>query len=124
MYTLQNDQLSVDVLDPIADVERFGTRYCTGGYIFQVTDAEKGPLLSGPTYPDSFNTFDGQGIPDAFNQSPLKDAKSSDTQALIIGIGLCDLEKNEVETFYPVVAMLHILPGHQAHHSCSTLQTA
>lgn len=99
MYTLQNDQLSVDVLDPIADVERFGTRYCTGGYIFQVTDAEQGPLLSGPTYPDSFNTFDGQGIPDAFNQSPLKDAKSSDTQALIIGIGLCDLEKNEVETF-------------------------
>ncbi|MEC7281971.1 MAG: hypothetical protein VXU50_07875, partial [Verrucomicrobiota bacterium] len=66
VYTLQNEVLSVDVLDPVADRERFGTRYCTGGYIFQVTDANYGPLLSGPTYPDSFNTYDGQGIPDAF----------------------------------------------------------
>ncbi len=99
MYTLQNEALSVDVLDPVADKECFGTRYCTGGYIFQVTDASVGPLLSGPTYPDSFNTFDGQGIPDAFNQSPLKDPKSTDARALIIGIGRCDLEKNEVEEF-------------------------
>lgn len=99
MYTLKNDHLAVEVLDPIADQERFGTRYCTGGYIFQVTDAEKGPLLSGPTYPDSFNVFDGQGIPDAFNLSPLRERNATDARALIVGIGLCDMEKNEVEEF-------------------------
>lgn len=92
MFTLKNNQLTVEILDPVADSERFGIRYCTGGYIFQVHDAQLGPLLSGPTYPDSFNWFDGQGIPDAFNLSPLKDS-ASEPAALILGIGLCDLEK-------------------------------
>ena len=91
MYTLKNNQLTVEILDPVADSERFGVRYCTGGYIFQVHDAKLGPLLSGPTYPDSFNWFDGQGIPDAFNLSPLKTAES-EPKALILGIGLCDLD--------------------------------
>jgi len=99
MYTLENKSLDVTILDPIADQERFGTRYCTGGYIFQVADAEIGPLLTGPTYPDSFNTFDGQGIPDAFNLGPLRDHKAEDALALIIGVGVCDLKKNEVEEF-------------------------
>ncbi|NKB72816.1 MAG: hypothetical protein GKR89_37575 [Candidatus Latescibacteria bacterium] len=98
MYTLENDALKVSVLDPVADQERFGTRYCTGGYIFQVEDSRSGPLLSGPTYPDSFNTFDGQGIPDAFNLSPLRDRDQPD-QALIIGIGQCDLAANQVDQF-------------------------
>ncbi len=97
MYTLSNDDLQVTVLDPIADQARFGPRYCTGGYIFQVTDSRHGPLLSGPTYPDSFNWFDGQGIPDAFNLQPLRDPASP--LALLIGIGLCDLERREVREF-------------------------
>ena len=71
MYSLKNESLEVSILDPLADQQRFGTRYCTGGYIFQVVDPKLGDLLSGPTYPDSFNVFDGQGIPDAFNLSPL-----------------------------------------------------
>jgi hypothetical protein len=99
MYTLKNNALEVAILDPIADQERFGTRYCTGGYIFQVEDTQQGPLLSGPTYPDSFNVFDGQGIPDAFNLSPLSDASAKDNKAMIIGIGLCDMEANKVERF-------------------------
>ena len=98
MYTLANDALQVSILDPVADQERFGTRYCTGGYIFQIDDTRLGPLLSGPTYPDSFNSFDGQGIPDAFNLSPLKDRDQPD-QALVIGIGRCDLEANQVSQF-------------------------
>jgi hypothetical protein len=99
MYTLSNDQLQVAILDPVADQERFGTRYCTGGYIFQVTDARHGPLLTGPTYPASFNWFDGQGIPDAFNLHPLRDPATASTQALIIGVGVCDLQQNQVEAF-------------------------
>ncbi|MGA1198082.1 MAG: hypothetical protein ACO36I_16465, partial [Candidatus Latescibacterota bacterium] len=68
MITLKNETLEISILDPVADQERFGTRYCTGGYIFQVTDTKHGNLLSGPTYPNSFNWFDVQGMPDAFNK--------------------------------------------------------
>ena len=91
MLTLKNSQLTVEILDPVADQARFGTRYCTGGYIFQVHDTACGPLLSGPTYPDSFNWFDGQGIPDAFNLSPLKTSESEPV-GLILGVGLCKLD--------------------------------
>ncbi len=40
MITLANDSLEVQFLDPVADRARFGVRYCTGGYIFQVRDAQ------------------------------------------------------------------------------------
>ena len=96
MFTLQNNQLTVEILDPVADSARFGVRYCTGGYIFQIHDATHGPLLSGPTYPHAFNWFDGQGIPDAFNLSPLKSSESEPV-ALILGIGLCDLNAKTIQ---------------------------
>jgi hypothetical protein len=99
MYTLANHQLTVSVLDPVADQERMGARYCTGGYIFQVADHILGDLLSGPTYPDSFNVFDGQGIPDAFNLNPLRDPFSSDPTSLVIGVGVCDMKTNRVLEF-------------------------
>jgi hypothetical protein len=99
MFDLQNDTLTVTLLDPVADRERFGTRYCTAGYVFQISDVHHGELLSGPTFPHSFNTFDGQGIPDAFNLSPLRDPQKPGPLALILGIGLCDLEENAVKEF-------------------------
>jgi hypothetical protein len=95
MFTLASPTLEVTILDPVADQERFGVRYCTGGYIFQITDATHGPLLSGPTYPHDFNWFDGQGIPDAFNLGPLRDGEGSN-EALIIGVGLCDTQANTI----------------------------
>jgi len=49
MYSIANASLTVSILDPIADQGRFGTRYCTGGYIFEVIDCQHGPLMSGPT---------------------------------------------------------------------------
>lgn len=98
MHTLENEELSVSILDPLADHERFGTRYCTGGYIFQVKNSRLGNLLSGPTYPDDFNVFDGQGIPDSFSHNPLKQ-QASDREGLVIGIGRCDLEANTVTEF-------------------------
>jgi hypothetical protein len=99
MYTLANDSLEVAILDPIADRERFGVRYCTGGYIYQITDAKVGELLSGPTFPDSFNWFDGQGIPDAFHLGALRDLTSTEPLALVLGIGICDLQAKEVQSF-------------------------
>jgi len=112
MYQLDNGMLKVTVLDPVADRARLGTRYCTGGYIFEVVDPRYGNVMSGPTYPDSFNTFDGQGIPDAFNLGPLypftgpvarrgpqRHREALDTQALILGIGICDLAADTVTTW-------------------------
>ena len=99
MYTLTGESLTVSVLDPAADQERFGTRYCTGGYIFQIDDSRHGALLSGPTYPHDFNWFDGQGIPDAFNLGPLREPAAISPEALIIGVGVCDLQANKVVEF-------------------------
>ena len=96
MYTLSSETLDVSILDPVADQERFGPRYCTGGYIFQVEDRRHGPLLSGPTFPHDFNWFDGQGIPDAFNLGPLREPASTEPTALIIGVGVCDQQANKV----------------------------
>jgi hypothetical protein len=98
MLTLSNAMLEVEMLDPRTDRDRFGTRYCTGGYIFQVNDRALGALLSGPTFPDSFNWFDGQGIPDAFNLGPLNSAQTPG-DALIIGIGICDLKHKVVRSY-------------------------
>ena len=96
MYCIENGHVTVSLLDPVADQERMGTRYCTGGYIFQVADREHGDLMSGPTYPHSYNNFDGQGMPDAFNLRPLREPKATEPLALILGIGVCDLEQNKV----------------------------
>src|SRR5260370_15601820 len=95
MYSIANASLSVSILHPIADQGRLGTRYCTGGYIFQVEDCQRGPLMAGPTYPDRYDPFNGQGIPDAFNLAPLR-SPAGGAQALILGIGVCDLERNQV----------------------------
>jgi hypothetical protein len=98
MFSLTNDSLEVQLLDPAADRARFGVRYCTGGYIFQIRDNVHGDMLSGPTFPDSFNWFDGQGIPDAFNLGPLNSNKTLG-EALIIGIGVCDTQARTVKSF-------------------------
>ena len=99
MFSMKNDVLRVQVLDPVADQSRLGTRYCTGGYVFQIEDAALGDLLAGPTFPDSFNTYDGQGIPDAFRLGPIQRPGASDGTALVIGVGLCDLEGDRVLEF-------------------------
>lgn len=92
MFTLKGGGLTVSVLDPVEDERLLGTRYCTGGFIYQVDDERRGPLMAGPTYPDSYNLYDGQGIPDAFKPHlPL-----SGGELLGIGIGRIDSERNLV----------------------------
>ena len=66
MLQLKNADLSVAILDPAnpADQKHLGTRYCWGGYIWQVTDATAGPLLAGAEWPvKNPIPFNGQGLP-------------------------------------------------------------
>lgn len=68
MLTLKNQELTVLLLDPrsAATQAQQGTRYCWGGYIWQVRDAG-GDLVAGPEYPEPQPTpFNGQGLPEAF----------------------------------------------------------
>ena len=92
MLYLETPFLRVAVLDPTdpADLARQGTRYCHGGYLWQVYDSAGVPLLSGPEYPrPDPSAFNGQGLPESFrhrkrNGTPL--TWSGET-GLGIGIG-------------------------------------
>lgn len=67
MVTLANAELSVQLLDPVADRDRLGSRYCWGGYIWQVFDAEGHALVTGPEWPHPTpRPFNGQGLPESF----------------------------------------------------------
>lgn len=67
MLHLSNNQITVHLLDPFLDQEYFGSRYCTGGYIWQIADKQGNHLFSGPRYPALHPpVFDGQGAPEAF----------------------------------------------------------
>ena len=50
MLIIENEQIRVEVIDPNNHQGLIGSRYCTGGQIFQVVDKLKGNLLSGPTF--------------------------------------------------------------------------
>lgn len=87
MQALSNPELTVSILDPVADAARLGSRYCTGGYIWQVLDARQGELFAGPEYPREPNTFDGQGAPEMF-QTPLgAEAVPTGGEVACIGVG-------------------------------------
>jgi hypothetical protein len=88
MYTLSNDHLSVMVLDPLNDIGHLGSRYCTGGYIWQIEDKKRGLLLSGPHFPvPSPLPFDGQGAPEAFVMPLETDDPALGTTVTILGVG-------------------------------------
>jgi hypothetical protein len=112
MLTLGNDQLVVSILDPIQDQARLGSRYCTGGYVYDVTDRRLGAITSGPGYPDEVEppVFDGQGLPEAF-PSPLwiggdptiANARPPEgTTMLILGVGFARAASAEAWRVMPV----------------------
>lgn len=88
MYHLDSAGLRVSILDPVSERKHIGSRYCVGGYIWQVTDAAKGPLFSGPQFPDPDPPpFDGQGLPEAFEIAlGAAQAKVGD-EVWVIGVG-------------------------------------
>jgi hypothetical protein len=100
MYTLEGVALSVSILDPVADRDRCGSRYCVGGYIYQVTDSDQGELFTGPQYPDPYpDVFDGQGAPDMFFTPLGAEATPVGGDVGIIGVGLVR-RTSPIEPFY------------------------
>lgn len=88
MFHLDSAGLRVSILDPIADRKHIGTRYCAGGYIWQVTDAAKGELFSGPFYPNPDPPpFDGQGLPEAFEIALGGSSAKVGEDVWVIGVG-------------------------------------
>ncbi len=93
MLSLRNAALEVDLLDPADPVDRrrLGTRYCWGGYIWQVSDPTIGPLLAGPEWPvDKPTPFNGQGLPESFRHAEFGTGRPliiEDRRGFIIGIG-------------------------------------
>jgi hypothetical protein len=88
LYTLEDGDLTVSVLDPATDTPRLGSRYASGGYVWQVTDARFGKLLSGPCYPDPEPPpFDGQGLPEVFEVALGQDTARVGDDVWVIGVG-------------------------------------
>lgn len=93
MLSLTNNFLAVDLLNPAdsADRARLGTRYCWGGYVWQVHDRQAGPLLTGPEWPHPTPTpFNGQGLPESFRHSERGSEQPlilENGRGFIIGIG-------------------------------------
>jgi hypothetical protein len=88
LFTLSNKQISVSVLDPMTDCSHLGSRYCTGGYIWQIEDTKWGPLMSGPCFPELDPLpFHGQGAPETFVTPLGTDGCDIGDNVTIIGVG-------------------------------------
>jgi hypothetical protein len=89
MFKLENSFLCVEIIDPASDRSLLGSRYCAGGYVFQVKDKKKGDLLAGPTYPDAgFNPFDGRGAPEVFLTALNQESADVADNVCVLGAGL------------------------------------
>lgn len=88
MLSLGNAELELLLLDPDADSERLGARYCSGGYVYQVTDRRLGPLCAGPQYPtQNPDPFHGQGLPEVFEIALGQHRAHVGDEVLVLGVG-------------------------------------
>jgi len=88
MFILENHELRVSLLNPATDTDRLGSRYVTGGYIWQIADLRHGPLMSGPEYPStSPSPTNGQGAPEVFQFTCFHDERDIPEKRLIVGVG-------------------------------------
>jgi len=117
MLSLSNSALTVLLLDPrsAATQPLQGTRYCWGGYIWQVRDAT-GDLVAGPEYPETQPIpFNGQGLPEAFRVSELGTGRlltAEGHQGIVIGAGSVAIgEKNSLGLVAPAPWVVTRRPG-------------
>jgi hypothetical protein len=97
---LSDAGLDVSVLEPERDVLRLGARYCSGGYVWQVTDERHGALLAGPCFPEPEPPpFDGQGLPEVFEIALGQDRARVGDEVYVIGVGRV-LRESAVRPFH------------------------
>lgn len=100
MLFLEQNGLRVSILDPVEDQARQGCRYCVGGYVWQVEDKTKGPLLTGPWHPDpNPHPFHGQGLPEAFEIALGQHRARVGEDVYVIGVGRVKRE-SPIEPFH------------------------
>jgi len=87
VLTLADGALTASVLDPASDTERLGSRYCSGGYVWQVTDACHGAAFAGPCFPAEPPPFDGQGAPEVFEIALGQHEAALGDEVYVIGVG-------------------------------------
>jgi hypothetical protein len=88
VLVLENAEIRVALLEPARDTARLGSRYCSGGYVWQVADARCGDLLSGPCFPERDPPpFDGQGLPEVFETALGADTARPGDDVWVIGVG-------------------------------------
>ncbi len=103
MLKLKNDSLRLEIIDPSADRARLGTRFCRGGFVWQIHDSLHGPLLAGPEYPaEPADVFNGQGIPEILRYAVLLSGEPLTLEegkgGLIMGIGRVNADLAITET--------------------------
>lgn len=100
MFSLSLGDLTVQLIDPNSaeDRPRLGTRYCWGGYIWQVRDSKAGDLFTGPQYPEPNPTaFNGQGAPEALRWADRATGRHlhfEGRRGMILGIGEVALQED------------------------------
>jgi hypothetical protein len=100
VLTLAGEQLTVSVLDPRVDAARLGSRYCSGGYVWQVTDAAHGAIFAGPCFPHAEPpAFDGQGAPEVFELALGQHSAAVGDEVYVIGVGRV-LRESAVRPFH------------------------
>jgi len=88
VLTLTGDRLTVSVLEPRVDEARLGSRYCAGGYVWQVTDDEQGGVFAGPCFPEAEPPpFHGQGAPEVFEIALGQATAKVGEEVYVIGVG-------------------------------------
>jgi hypothetical protein len=92
--------LTVSVLEPERDAARLGARYCSGAYVWQVTDERYGPLCAGPCFPaPEPPPFDGQGLPEVFEIALGQDRAKVGDEVYVLGVGRV-LRESAVRPFH------------------------
>lgn len=72
MLRLAGSDLTIELLDPAAEADRLGPRFCGGGFVWQVRDRTGAPLCTGPEWPSPQpDPFNGQGLPESFRHRTL-----------------------------------------------------
>lgn len=93
MLTIQRDPFELTFIDPEADRHLLGDRFCWGGLLWQVRDANGRDLLAGPEYPEPEpSPFNAQGLPEVFRSWDKRTNSRLNFDAagrgLVIGVGL------------------------------------